>query len=270
MKIADAWARDIPQQFQGKHNIEVLIKAFSKQMQELEKVFQDLNTMTDIDAATGQNLDYVGMVIPLSRKEAGELAGLNFSEPVMSDERYRKYLRYQMLRNTSECTYDEIMESIEILWNVEKTRYYERNDRPATIFIGLPSVDIEEDDQAKGKPKIMKPAGVGFIYAAQYGTSLNQCNLEKIGIAGLDVHAYFRFFEAKALDGGWILDGFVALNQKVICEMDVGFIAGVMVHHKENVENGFVSMKKDLWYLDGERRMDGSKMLDAEIREEGL
>jgi len=49
MQIADIWLRDMPQQFQGKHNIEVLVKAFSKQMQELEKVFQDINTMTDLN-----------------------------------------------------------------------------------------------------------------------------------------------------------------------------------------------------------------------------
>ena len=66
MQIADIWLRDLPQQFQSKHNIEVLIKAFSKQMQELDKVFQDLNTMTDIDDAVGQNLDYVGTIIPLT------------------------------------------------------------------------------------------------------------------------------------------------------------------------------------------------------------
>ena len=112
MQIADIWLRDLPQQFQSKHNIEVLIKAFSKQIQELDKVFHDLNTMTDIDDAVGQNLDYVGTIIPLTRKEAGELAGIGVTDPVISDDRYRQFLRYQNLVNTNECTYYDLMEGL--------------------------------------------------------------------------------------------------------------------------------------------------------------
>lgn len=235
MQIADIWLRDLPQQFQGKHNIEVLIKAFSKQMQEVDRVFKDLNTMTDIDTATGKNLDYVGTIIPLTRKEAGELAGINASEPVIQDERYRQYLRYKMLQNTSECTYYEIMESIEILWDVDRTHYYERDDSPATIFIGLPTVDVNEDDQAKGKPKILKPAGVGFFYTSQYLTNVDHSMLEKVLLP--NVKNFFRFhFFAKLLNGGWSLDGSSGLNQMPICEVAMGVAMGaIRAAHEINV-----------------------------------
>ena len=62
--ILKDWLRDMPIQFIGKKNIEVLIKAFARQMQELDVVFEELNTKTDLDTATGQNLDYVGTIIP--------------------------------------------------------------------------------------------------------------------------------------------------------------------------------------------------------------
>ena len=74
MQIADRWLMDMPQQFLGKHNIEVLVKAFARQLQELQVVFDDLNTELDLETAAGKNLDYVGTILPLSRKEAGELA----------------------------------------------------------------------------------------------------------------------------------------------------------------------------------------------------
>lgn len=72
MKIVDNWLNDLPQQFLEKKNIEALIRAFSKQLQELQQVFDDLENLTDLDTATGQNLDMVGTIIPLSRKEAGD------------------------------------------------------------------------------------------------------------------------------------------------------------------------------------------------------
>lgn len=47
MKIVDEWLRDIPQQFQGKHNIEILIQAFSRQMP-VEQLFRRLNHRQDL------------------------------------------------------------------------------------------------------------------------------------------------------------------------------------------------------------------------------
>ena len=70
MKIVDSWLNDLPQQFLEKKNIEALIPAFSKQLQEIEDVFDNLKNLTDLDTAAGQNLDMVGTIIPLSRKEA--------------------------------------------------------------------------------------------------------------------------------------------------------------------------------------------------------
>ena len=118
MLIIDEWMRDMPQQFLGKKNIEVLVAAFSRQLQEIRQVFDDMNTKVDLDTAVGQNLDYVGTIIPLSRKEAGELAGINDTDPVISDERYRQFLRYKLLVNTNECTYYDLMEGLALLWDV--------------------------------------------------------------------------------------------------------------------------------------------------------
>lgn len=212
MLIADRWFGDIPQQFLGKKNIEVLINAFARQMQELEQVFAELDTKTDLCAAIGQNLDYVGSIIPLTRKEAGELAGVDDAEPVISDERYRQYLRYKMLQNTSDCTYYDVMQAIEILWDASKALYYEREERPATIFIGLPTVDVEEEDPAIGKPDILKPAGVGFYYTVQYVAAFDHSLLEKFRVVLTEIHMYASFFGIRILNGSWHLDGMALLD----------------------------------------------------------
>ena len=75
MKVLDNWLNDIPYQFQNKKNIEVLIKAFSRQLSELEDVFISLNLNTDILSAKGKNLDMIGDIINLSRIEAAKYTG---------------------------------------------------------------------------------------------------------------------------------------------------------------------------------------------------
>lgn len=158
--ILKDWLRDLPMQFLGKKNIEVLIKAFARQMQELDTVFDELNSKTDLDTAMGQNLDYVGTIIPLTRKEAGELAGLNVEEPVISDERYRQFLRYKLLVNTNECTYYDLMDGLALLWDVSPIYYIEDPDMPATIILTMPFLKPGGEVVTLGEVPMVKAAGV--------------------------------------------------------------------------------------------------------------
>ena len=167
MKIVDNWLNDLPQQFLEKKNIEALIRAFSKQLQELQQVFDDLENLTDLDTATGQNLDMVGTIIPLSRKEAGILAGINVEDPVISDERYRQFLRYQNLVNTNECTYYDLMNGLALLWDVSPIYYIEDPDMPATIILTMPFLKPGGEVVRVGEVPMVKPAGVRIEFEYQ-------------------------------------------------------------------------------------------------------
>lgn len=160
MQILDEWMKQIPQQFLGKHNIEVLVEAFARQLQELQQVYDDMKTKLDLDTATGQNLDYVGTIIPLSRKEAGELAGINDPDPVISDDRYRQYLRYKNLVNTNECTYYDLMDGLSLLWDVSPIYYIEDPALPATIILTMPFLKPGGEVVTLGEVPMVKPAGV--------------------------------------------------------------------------------------------------------------
>ena len=160
MKIVDSWLNDLPQQFLEKKNIEALIRAFSKQLQEIEDVFDNLKNLTDLDTAAGQNLDMVGTIIPLSRKEAGILAGINVEDPVISDERYRQFLRYKNLVNTNECTYYDLMDGLALLWDVSPIYYIEDPDMPATIILTMPFLKPGGEVVRVGEVPMVKPAGV--------------------------------------------------------------------------------------------------------------
>lgn len=160
MAILDEWIDDLPQQFQDKENIETLIRAFSKQIEELLAVFKQLDTQTDLEVAVGKNLDMVGDIITLTRKEAGILAGIDVEDPVISDERYRQFLKYQMLVNTNECTYHDLMDGLALLWDVSPIYYKEDPALPAVIILTMPFLTPGGKIVTLGEVPMVKPAGV--------------------------------------------------------------------------------------------------------------
>lgn len=160
MAILDEWIEDLPQQFQNKENIETLIRAFSRQIEELLEVFKQLDSLTDLESAVGTNLDMVGDIITLTRKEAGILAGIDVEDPVISDERYRQFLKYQMLVNTNECTYHDLMDGLALLWDVSPIYYKEDPALPAVIILTMPFLTPGGKVVTLGEVPMVKPAGV--------------------------------------------------------------------------------------------------------------
>lgn len=212
--MAEAWLRDIPQQFQGKHNIEILLRTFARQLKEVQSVFEDMNTKLDLDKAVGKNLDYIGTIIPLSRKEAGELCGFCLPEPapVLSDERYVQILKYKLLKNTSDCTYYDIIAGLEYLYEFPFL-YREDPQRPATIILEMP-LDLDKPDFQFYRRLCLKPGGVRilgekkfllfFLASIRYENRLTiiggfypRCNIPEIFLDG-----------SSYLDGTYPLNGY--------------------------------------------------------------
>lgn len=171
-EIVEDWLRDLPQQFQDKEKIAILIRAFAKQMQALLVVFDDLNTKTTLDTAVGKNLDRIGEIVQLSRKEAGVLAH-DPELPVMEDERYRQFLRYKIQQNTNNCTYYDLIESIVNLWHIEPVYYKEDPNLPATIILETVRETVESSIFAHTVP-VARAAGVGLLYRIAYDMETDQ------------------------------------------------------------------------------------------------
>lgn len=209
MGILEEWLDDIPQQFKNKKNIEILIRAFSRQLEELQKVFNYIDNKTDLNNAEGKQLDLVGGIVNLTRKDAGILAGLGMSAPVIPDERYRQLLRYKVLSNTSDCTYSDLMESLEILWQTEGIKYFEDPKRPATIFLILPKSDVADNlDLPFERKLVVKAAGVSVLYKLIYTMDIDIINKEKFTITSIKNRMKFPFFKKfNTLNGAFLLDG---------------------------------------------------------------
>ena len=194
MTVFDSWLHDFPQQFLGQPKIEVLVAAFARQLQELKRVSSDINEKTNLETATGANLDYVGTMIPLTRKEAAMLAGTVRQNPsaVMSDdEAYRRLLKYQRLVNTNECTYYDLMEGASFLWDTETMplRYAERPENPATIILKTPALTLDTDFGALMNVAFIRPAGVGVELHID---ASRECLYAPLRITPVTGDAYFR------------------------------------------------------------------------------
>lgn len=213
MQIADSWLRDIPQQFLHKPKIEVLIRAFARQLQEVEQAFFDVTGKTDLNTAFGRNLDLiVGEIVSLSRKDAVAMDVIS-GGAAMTDERYRKFLRYKVLQNTSECTYWDLIEGISMMWDLKRVEYREEIEYPATIiFHG--EFDMDEPDAVEFYPELcIRASGVGVILEKAYYDEV---------LVPIEVDAalrlYMEFFPYMniaplLLDGTWKLDGKTRLSK---------------------------------------------------------
>ena len=232
------WIDDIPHQFTGKKNIDILISAFAKQIEELEQVYEDLKTKVSLDTAKGQNLRYVGDIMATSVKEAQTiLKDVNNEE--IQDETYRKVLQYKSLKNSCDCTYSDIMDSI---------TYVEPEERPATVFITLPEAKMDSMDPAVGRVLAIKPAGVAMLYTVDYVAGVNISGIEKAQLSKMIMKIP---------------------GVKISNEMIPGISILVDVQNEEKAEASVI-IYYSFWMLDGTYLLDGTKKLNAKRTEEVL
>lgn len=132
--------RKIPFQFRSKPKIEAILKAIEEELNELDEARSQLETLLYIETAEGVNLDRIGEIVVLSRSDAGLLAAQagNLDFDVIDDERYRKYLKYKILANTSNATYKDIITAVKMIWGVDKVSYDENLDGPASLTVSFP------------------------------------------------------------------------------------------------------------------------------------
>lgn len=241
------WMNDIPQQFHSKKNIEILISVFSKQIDELYQVYEDLKFATTLENAKGQNLMYIGDILSTSLNDAQNIL-MNSSNEEITREVYRKILQYKALQNNCDCTYFDIMESINLLWDTDNVKYSEPEDRPATIYLSLPEANIDGVDPAVGRILAIKPAGVAMIYTIGYATGINISGTEKVRLSRIMITTSLA-------------------NEEKATVPEIQLLTKSKIN--ETVSASIVS-KRNLWMLDGTYLLDGSKLLNAVRIEEDL
>lgn len=132
--------KDFPWQFRGKPKIEALCQCWDRQFEQIFSCLEQMKLILDVDRAQGAQLDHIGDIVVLSRTDAGLLAAQagNLDFDVIDDVRYRKYLKYKILENTSNATYKDIISAIKMIWGADKIKYLENEEGPASLTVSFP------------------------------------------------------------------------------------------------------------------------------------
>ena len=132
--------KDFPWQFRGKPKIEALCQCWDRQFEQIFSCLEQMKLILDVDRAQGAQLDHIGDIVVLSRADAGLLAAQagNLDFDVIDDVRYRKYLKYKILENTSNATYKDIISAIKMIWGADKIKFLENEEGPASLTVSFP------------------------------------------------------------------------------------------------------------------------------------
>lgn len=169
--------KDFPWQFRGKPKIEALCQCWDRQFEQIFSCLKQMKLILDVDRAQGAQLDRIGDIVVLSRADAGLLAAQagNLDFDVIDDVRYRKYLKYKILENTSNATYKDIISAIKMIWGADKIKYLENEEGPASLTVSFPY------HYTAGDVFILPPltaAGVGIHVRAETELQPNPATLK--------------------------------------------------------------------------------------------
>ena len=143
MAIVDEIMANMPEQFRNKPRIQTLAEAIAKQMEEVETMFMQLKELRNMETATGQQLDYCGDIVGLTRVESA-LFCKDVDFDVIDDERYRLFVKYKALRNSTQCTYEDLMAGCKLLFNADPIYYTEDESKPASFNLSIGAEMSEE------------------------------------------------------------------------------------------------------------------------------
>ena len=182
--------RDLLEQFKDKPNIEVLQKALAKELEDIHKFFDELNTLRWLHTAEGVQLDGIGDIVVMPRAEAlvvSRVAGFNIP---MDDDNYRLYLTFKIHLNTNECTYRDVFRALKMFWTRTPLYYAENPAHPATIVITVPQTVSVIEWNILQIAAMVKAAGVALHYVF-----LDECTVKDYHAAALTEYVREFFSE---------------------------------------------------------------------------
>ncbi len=255
--IIDDWARDMPQQFQDQPNIEVLLNAFAKQLQEVFSVLESLRNRS-IDNSSGESLDQIGSIVGVSRAEAYViLRSPQYTE--ITDSIYRQVLKFKIRENISNATYYEIMESLHWFWNAENIRYTE-GEEPATISIDIPDASVDGEDIMYTRSLAIKSAGVKIGYEAAY--MFEVLNEFRDVLAKIRAKYGISFWQYTKWDGSYKWDGTISWDNGLDIPVGVSYGAFKLRNNTNEIAASMVG-SHDYRTYDGDSKWNGEHKWDA-------
>ena len=164
---------DLVDQFKDKPRIEALVEVVGLELQAIFDFYQQLRDERSVATSIGKQLDGVGDIAVMTRKEAGQLAGNPIPFDVIDDDTYRQYLIYKILKNTCDCTYPNIIKAFRMFW--DRPLYYtEDPDQPATMIFDTGEMEGTVDTRPLFTTPLLRAAGVTLKLYARTKTEMER------------------------------------------------------------------------------------------------
>lgn len=164
--FVDRLKKDLLDQFKDKPRIEQLIEVLGMELQEVADFYEQLLTLRSLAVSFGTQLDGAGTIVGMSRVEATQWVGEENIEGFLNDETYLKYLIFKSLKNSSNCTYNDIITAIRMFW--DRPLYYREDpDEPATMIFETEDLEPGTDTRSLFAMPQIRAAGVALKVIAQ-------------------------------------------------------------------------------------------------------
>ena len=206
LSYLDKLQGDMLEQFRGKPNTEVFLRALARQLDELHQFFSDLHTLRSLRNSVGAQLNGIGDIICLSRQEAHTISRLANHEVPMDDETYRLYLIWKNNINTTDWTYRDVHRAIKMFWDRTPLYYHEDKNHPATIFFTTSHLGLDDfvDIGPLAVAPRVKAGGVALDIVCAFEPISNPISNELVFV---DFGAHFAVRNGSAILSGAILNG---------------------------------------------------------------
>lgn len=265
MNIYDEWKKLTLSQFWNKKILGGIMRAISEELQEVYAIQQQLRSLTDIETQEGINLDHIGDIVCLSREDAQEIL-MKDDAFEMTDELYRKVLRFMIALHSSSATYYDIIDGIKLIWNLEGVSYFEDRNRPATYILDLGERDIDEDSAVDARTLTIRAAGVKALYLITW--LLKICHdYWRVSVSMVEYKANIPFFgSVRRIDGTLQLNGTYHLDASAEGKGQVDYrLPSVVFPHKTQLEGiqdipqrlVICAERTEIWMAKGESAITG-------------
>ena len=152
---------DLLEQFKESPRINALMETIGDQLKDVSEFYEALRTQRHIAAGVGKQLDGVGDMVVLSRYEALEMVNRAGLGDTITDELYRRYLYYKILKNTNTCTYPDLIKAFRLFWD-KPLYYHEDPETPAVMYLETGTLTIFDHVEDLLTTPVIKAAGVGI------------------------------------------------------------------------------------------------------------
>lgn len=210
-------------QFRNKPNIKAFLEAVGAEMDEIDKVREQIRTQIWPDTAVGKQLDMCGEVADISRRVENAIAmdffgfpdhgDMSFGEApfrrlydnylkssTLNDRYYRLAILAKIDKNTTDCSRVSTIRSIKKIFNVKRITAVNGGNAKMRIGIGR-LVTSKESRLIDALNLIIRGAGIGIIYVYSFdgdntfGFSRNRDNPYKF--KGFGVGSLARIIKVK-------------------------------------------------------------------------